>query len=262
MRRGFELLYHQFAWAYDWVAARFFRGEWRAWQRAVLPRLGTTPGSAVLELGAGTGDLQIDLDRAGLHAFGVDPSPAMLRQARRKARRQGAPPPRLARARAQALPFAAAAFAAVVSTFPNEYIFAPATIAEIRRVLRPGGRLVVVPSAALLPVDRTARLLDRFAGIVYGRPRSRTHTPTARRAETLAAFRRGAGLRSPRAQSGSGGFRSERGHGRAPDLDRRVRGGSQAAGRDAGIRNAGERDAPRRGARVGPRRRRRIASRW
>ena len=190
MRRAFELLYHQFAWAYDWVAAAFFRGEWRAWQRAVLPRTRAAPGSTVLELGAGTGDLQIDLRSAGLHAYGVDLSPAMLRRARRKARRQGAPIPRLARARAQALPFPAAAFAAVVSTFPNEYIFDPVTLAEIRRVLRPGGRLVVVPSAALLPVDRAARLLDRFAGIVYGRPRPRTRTVAARRGEIVAAFRR------------------------------------------------------------------------
>jgi ubiquinone/menaquinone biosynthesis C-methylase UbiE len=35
----------------------------------------------------------------------------------------------------------------VASTFPSEYIFEAQTLAEIQRVLRPGGQLVIVPSA-------------------------------------------------------------------------------------------------------------------
>jgi len=35
----------------------------------------------------------------------------------------------------------------VAATFPSEYIFEPQTLAEIRRVLRPGGKLVIIPSA-------------------------------------------------------------------------------------------------------------------
>jgi ubiquinone/menaquinone biosynthesis C-methylase UbiE len=187
LRQAFTLLYHQFAWAYDWVSRTFFRGQWRTWQRAAIPALAGIPGPAVLEVGLGTGDLQSDLVLAGYVPCGIDLSPAMVRIARRKGRRAGHAP-RIARAASQALPFPAGTFDGVVSTFPSEYIFDPRTIAEIARVLRPGGRLVVVPAATLLPVDRTSGLLDRFADLVYGRARPPAPTLEARRRALQQAF--------------------------------------------------------------------------
>jgi ubiquinone/menaquinone biosynthesis C-methylase UbiE len=50
---------------------------------------------------------------------------------------------------AQALPYASGTFAAVVSTFPSEFILHPDTLRDIYRVLRPDGRLVIVPNAVL-----------------------------------------------------------------------------------------------------------------
>ena len=61
-RVAFEALYGRFAWAYDWVSRTFFLGQWRVWQRAAIPHL---QGPRVLEVGMGTGDLHIDLLRAG-----------------------------------------------------------------------------------------------------------------------------------------------------------------------------------------------------
>jgi SAM-dependent methyltransferase len=55
---------------------------------------------------------------------------------------------RLVRAVAQALPFSATSFDSVVATFPSEYIIDPATLAELRRVVRPGGRVVVALAAS------------------------------------------------------------------------------------------------------------------
>ncbi|MGI8587323.1 MAG: class I SAM-dependent methyltransferase [Chloroflexia bacterium] len=164
----FNLLYNQFAWAYDWVSGTFFRGHWRRWQRAALGPLAAAGGKRVLEVGCGTGDLQEDLWAKGYVPYGVDLSAAMLGVARRKARQPGREPLRVARAASQALPFPAATFDAVLSTFPSEYIFDPRTVAEIARVLRPGGRLIVVPSGLLLPTDPISKVLDAFFGLVYG----------------------------------------------------------------------------------------------
>src|SRR5437870_10746618 len=83
---AFESLYGPLAWAYDWVSRTFFLGQWRLWQRATLHFL---KGNRVLELGIGTGNLQLDLHRAGYEAWGVELSPQMLRQAALKAKQRG-----------------------------------------------------------------------------------------------------------------------------------------------------------------------------
>jgi hypothetical protein len=55
----------------------------------------------------------------------------------------------------------------IVATFPTEYIIDPATLAEIDRVLQPGGRLVVLLSATITGSkfqERGAALLFRVTG--------------------------------------------------------------------------------------------------
>jgi len=145
---GFRLLYNEMAFSYDLISWGVSLGEWRSWQRAALKHLNVAPGASVLELAHGTANLQIDLRTVGLNSIGCDLSPSMGRIARAKLVRQRIAP-RLVRARAQALPFAAGSFPAIVSTFPTEFIVDPATVAEVYRVLRPGGRLVFVPAGRL-----------------------------------------------------------------------------------------------------------------
>ncbi len=173
-KAAFESLYGPFAWAYDWVSRTFFLDQWRVWQRAAIPHL---LGKRVLEVGMGTGNMQIDMQRAGYDAWGVDLSPQMLRQATRKARRLGLPPFRACRAQAQALPFQAEQFDSIVSTFPSDYIIEPATLKEINRVLRPGGRLVVVPSGWLNPRGASGKAFEGVARLVYGDNRGGTNAP-------------------------------------------------------------------------------------
>lgn len=173
-RAAFEALYGRFAWAYDWVSRTFFLDQWRVWQKAAIPYL---RGKRVLEVGMGTGNMQIELRKAGYQVWGVDLSSHMLRQAARKARRLRLPPFRACQARAQALPFPTGQFDSVVSTFPSDYIIEPSALMEINRVLRPGGRLIIVPTGWLHPRGTSGKALQGVARLVYGDNREGANAP-------------------------------------------------------------------------------------
>lgn len=140
---AFDRLYREFSWTYDAVAWLVSRGLWRRWVLVALPEL----RGRVLELGPGPGHLQVALAaRGGPPALGLEASPQMVARASRRLARAGHPA-RLIRGLAQAIPLPAASADTVVATFPAEYILDPRTHAEIRRVLAPGGRLVIVDGA-------------------------------------------------------------------------------------------------------------------
>jgi len=148
-----DRLYTGFAWAYDAVSWVVSGGRWAGWRRVALRYLG---GGRVLEVGCGTGHLLLELAGQGRQVCGSDPSPAMLRQVRRRVRRHAAPV-HLCRARAQALPYGNASFDTLVCTFPAPYIGEPGTWAEFERVLAPGGRAVVVYGVRVGPRGLASR---------------------------------------------------------------------------------------------------------
>ncbi|MGQ9549880.1 MAG: class I SAM-dependent methyltransferase [Roseiflexus sp.] len=156
IRWGFARLYHEFAWTYDTVAALVSAGQWRDWTLTAL----TFVRGATLELGCGTGYVQLALAQrhTGL-SVGLDRSPRMIRLTLRRLQRSGVFTP-LVRADAGALPFASVSFDTVLATFPSDYIAAEATIAEIRRVLRPGGIVAVAIWARFADDSLYARLVD------------------------------------------------------------------------------------------------------
>jgi ubiquinone/menaquinone biosynthesis C-methylase UbiE len=166
LRIFFYLLYHQMAWTYDGVAAVVSVGSWQKWVLSVLPYL---ENGRCLELGHGPGHLQQALWGKKYPAsaiFGLDASPQMGRIANRRLKRSGVSP-NLLNGFAQKLPFLAETFQSVVATFPTEYIFNPSTLAEIHRVLAPGGRLVVLTSAFITGQrrrEKTAAWLFKVTG--------------------------------------------------------------------------------------------------
>ena len=156
LRFGFRLLYYELAWTYDLVSWVVSLGEWRQWQQAARPFI---QGPMVLELGHGPGHLLVDLQRAGHRVFGVDLSPFMGRQARRRLQKQMLPA-NLIRAQAQALPLPTAVFNTILATFPTEYIVDSQTLASVHRVLVGNGRLIVVPEGHLTGRSGLHRLID------------------------------------------------------------------------------------------------------
>lgn len=156
VRFGFRLLYNEMAFLYDRVSAFVSFGAWRAWQRTAFRHLPGTEAGRVLELAHGTGDMQIDLREAGYRSIGLDLSPYMGRITQRKLNGKA----RLVQGMGQHLPFADGSFAAVVSTFPTPFIAEPSTLAEVRRVLQPGGVMVVVLNGTLTGGDWGTRFLE------------------------------------------------------------------------------------------------------
>jgi ubiquinone/menaquinone biosynthesis C-methylase UbiE len=148
VRFGFRLLYNEMAFTYDWVSYVVSLGAWRCWQRSALKHLAAQPGSLILELAHGTGNLQLDLLAAGYQTIGYDLSPNMGRIAKANLARKGFRV-KLVRGKAQQLPFVDGAFAAVVSTFPTDFIIQPETLREVFRVLQPHGQFIIVPSGVL-----------------------------------------------------------------------------------------------------------------
>ncbi|MGV1003362.1 MAG: demethylmenaquinone methyltransferase [Candidatus Nanopelagicales bacterium] len=114
-------------------------GQDRAWRRAVMAALDPQPGEIILDLAAGTGTSSLPLASVGARVIPVDFSLGMLQAGR--ARHPELP---FVAADATALPFATGSFDAVTISFGLRNVNEPsAALAEMRRVTRPGGQLVI-----------------------------------------------------------------------------------------------------------------------
>ena len=139
-------------WRYDlmeWYHDTFsFRGKLREMRQRTANLARIQPGDAVLDVGCGTGTLALEVARhvgqAGRVA-GVDPGAEQIARARAKAARRNAPIEFQVGVIEQ-LPFPDQTFDVVLSTLMMHHLPAPLRrlgLAEIARVLKPGGRLVI-----------------------------------------------------------------------------------------------------------------------
>ena len=129
------------------------------------------PGQRVLDLGTGTGLLARDFARRGCRVTGLDPSHALLAEARR-ADQAAAVSVDYVVGRAEETGLPDAAFDVVSAGTCWHWFDRPVAAREARRLLRPGGRLVIAQlDWQFLPgnvCEATLEVIDRFAPTVAG----------------------------------------------------------------------------------------------
>lgn len=144
------------------AAERYFAAHAQVWdqirslhvpesavEQAILEALGREPLGRLVDIGTGTGRMIELLGRGAAQAIGIDRSSEMLRLARVKLDAAGIAEASLRQADMYALPFPDAAADSAIIHQVLHYAQSPSVaIAEAARVLRPGGRLLVVDFAA------------------------------------------------------------------------------------------------------------------
>jgi ubiquinone/menaquinone biosynthesis C-methylase UbiE len=158
---------------YDLLVWLLAHGRPRAFRERLVDLARLEPGQSVLDVGCGTGSLALVAKRrigpTGM-VIGIDPSPEMVARAASKAAKAGIDVP-FETAVAEALPFAGARFDVVLSTLMLHHLPRPVRqqcAREIRRVLRPGGRVLVVDFAQ--PQDKHS-VLSHFHRHGHVKPR-------------------------------------------------------------------------------------------
>ena len=130
---------------YDLLSAALSFGQDPRWRRAMVAAVDAGPTERVLDVATGTGLVARELVRRyGCSVVGLDQSAEMLAGARRRLAREPALAQRieLVRGEAERLEFAEAEFDHLTFTYLLRYVDDPgATLAELARVVRPGGRI-------------------------------------------------------------------------------------------------------------------------
>lgn len=144
-------MFDQIAQRYDLMNDLLSLGRTRTWRRVVTFVIDPKSGERILDLAAGTGTSSYPLAKRGAHVFPTDISAGMLRQGLHRY-----PNLHFIAGNALNLPFCDAAFDAVTMSFGLRNVPNVAqTLRELRRVTRPGGRLVICElSSPTLPVLR------------------------------------------------------------------------------------------------------------
>lgn len=145
---------------YDRYARLLSFGQDPRWRRFLVSRIDARPGAVVLDVATGTAAVAIELaHRYGCDVVGIDQSPEMLAEGRARVGRAGlGARVRLQEARAEELPFPDGHFDALTFTYLLRYVDDPtATLTELARVVRPGGRVAMLEF--LVPPRVPARAL-------------------------------------------------------------------------------------------------------
>lgn len=170
---------------YDLMNRLMTAGQDVTWRREVIRRAELPPGGRLLDLGAGTGDLAREALRQypAAQVVAADFTLAMMITGRAR----GGLLQNWSAADALQLPFASESFDAVVSGFLLRNVTdAPAALAEMWRVLRPGGRMVALDTTRptenfFSPFVRfhMRRVIPALGAVVTGQRDAYTYLPVS-----------------------------------------------------------------------------------
>lgn len=158
-RRYARRLFATIADRYDLITVLLSFGRDAAWKRRLVRMADAQPGTRALDLACGTGDITYAIAARGARTIGLDVTTRMLEIARGKSPDSAAA---FVGGDMMALPFPDGAFDLVTAGYGVRNVpqIAPA-LAEIRRVLRPGGRFLS------LDFDRPSNLAVRSIYLTY-----------------------------------------------------------------------------------------------
>jgi phosphatidylethanolamine/phosphatidyl-N-methylethanolamine N-methyltransferase len=155
--------YRRYAGWYDVV----FGAAFEAGRREAVRRVNDAPNQRILEVGVGTG-LSLPLYRRDARVVGIDVSPEMLAKARDKVARLGLTQiEAISEGDAERLRYSDGSFDAVMALYVASVVSDVARFgAELRRVCKPGGRIVIVNhfSQVAGPLRAVEQALAPFAG--------------------------------------------------------------------------------------------------
>lgn len=135
-------MFDQVAKGYDRTNTVLSLGNDQLWRVATTRAVAPRPGQRILDLAAGTGASSVSLAKSGAEVVAADFSPGMIAEGER--RHRGIRNLSFVEADATALPFDDDAFDAVTMSFGLRNVNEPKkALAELLRVTKPGGRLVI-----------------------------------------------------------------------------------------------------------------------